>query len=346
MAGALPQGNVKVAPPSSWPPSSAASVKTFSKVMMMLMMLSILRLIISWRDVSEYKRMSQDDNDFSSASKGPTSASASAKSFQIQNLHMAFVGDSLTRYQYMSFVHFVQTGRWIKNVDAPNMIHHAGMTWYQYYSNTEQLWNGTETCDCYRPDGPWFRVKKRVHVISENRYYRHIERNNYISVIQKFGHIEAHGHWDPSQVYNSHHAVNLTSPDVRGRAFAWRFHNWQDIIRLHLAKLDPKPTIVLLNAGRWPHDLDNVTNVHAIRRALDEHGMVGIYKTTTKIKTDTSTNIDSYEIEACKILHYCLDMSWTGTLSNNSDYVDLKHFSALVNRRFNEQLIDLLEKIR
>jgi hypothetical protein len=265
---------------------------------------------------------------------------------QIQNLHMAFVGDSLTRFQYISLVHFLQTDRWIKNEDVPNMIHlKAGMTWNQYFSYTEKLWNGTETCDCHRPDGN-YRAVNRLHVICENRYYRHIQRNNYISRIQKNGYYEAHGHWDPSQVYNSHHAVNLTWPDVRGTAFAWRFHNWQDIIRLHLAKLDPKPKFVFLNAGMWPHDLDNVTNVHAIRRALDEHGMVGIYKTTTKIKTDTSTNIDSYEIEACKILHYCLDMSWTGTLSNNSDYVDLKHFSALVNRRFNEQLIDLLEKIR
>jgi hypothetical protein len=191
-----------------------------------------------------------------------------------------------------------------------------------------------------------FGVVASLLLLCENRYYRDIERNNYLSQIQKFGHYEAHGHWDPSQVYNSHHAVNLTSLDVQGKAFAWRFHNWQDIVRVHLAKLDPKPNIVLFNAGMWPHDLDNVDNVLAIRQALDEHGMVGIYKTTTKTKTDNSTSIDPYEIEACKILHYCLDMSWTGILSNNSDYNDSKHFSASVNRRFNEQLIDLLGKVR
>jgi hypothetical protein len=286
--------------------------------------------------------MSQDNDAFSLASKGPTNPNNNSS--QIQNLHMSFVGDSLTRYQYLSFVNYLHTGRWIENDDVPNIIHlMGGMSWNQSFFYAHELLHGNENCDCHRSDGHYVAAKC-MHVICENRYYRHIERNNYISLIQKFGLFEAHGHWDPSQVYNSHHAVNLTLPDVRGRAFAWRFQNWHDIITFHLAKLDPKPKIVLFNAGMWPHDLGNVSNVHAIRRALDEHGMVGIYKTTTKSKTDNSTSIDPYEIKACEILHHCLDMSWTGTLSNNSDYVDLKHFSASVNRRFNEQLINLLRK--
>jgi hypothetical protein len=369
MAGALPQDMVKVTPTSSWRPFSNSSLKACMKVLILCVVLNLLmfswdpsgsgstsNLSSSLSRLDQDALLSQDDNEspdqdallsqdehaLSSASKEPT---ANNNSSRIQNLRMAFVGDSLTRYQYLSFVHYLKTGRWIENEDVPNVIHGTGgMKWTQFFLYMQKLLNGTENCDCHRPDGN-YRAVKRLHVICENRYYRHIERNNYISLIAKFGAAEAHGHWDPSQVYNSHHAVNLTSPDVRGKAFAWRFHNWQDIIRIHLAKLDPKPKIVVFNAGMWPHDLHNVSNVHAIRRALDEHGMVGIYKTTTKIKADNSTSIDPYEIKACEILHHCLDMSWTGTLSNNTDYNDEKHFSASVNRRFNEQLINLLHKI-
>jgi hypothetical protein len=323
-----------------------------SKVMIIFV---VLNLIISSHNLSgggstsnlssleRVALLDQDDDVLSSASKGPTNAKNNSS--LIQNLHMSLVGDSLTRYQYLSFVNYLHTGRWIENEDVPNVIHGTGgMKWTESFLYAQKLWNGTENCDCHRPDGHYIAVKK-LHVICENRYYRHVERNNHISLIQKLGHYEAHGHWDPSQVYKSHHAVNLTFPDVRGRAFAWRHDKWQDIVRFHLARLDPKPKFVLFNAGMWPHDLGNVSNVHAIRQALDEHGMVGIYKTTTKIKTDNSTSIDPYERKACEILHHCLDMSWTGTLSNNSDYVDLKHFSASVNRRFNEQLINLLRKI-
>jgi hypothetical protein len=351
-ASTLPQEKVKVTQTSTWRLFSAASFKAIGIAMIILFV--ALNFIKSSHDIGITSNLSSldrdallnqdDDNTFSSISKRPTNAN-NINSSLIQNLSMSFVGDSLTRYQYLSFVHYLQTGRWIENDDVPNIIHGTGgMSWGQSYLYAQKLWNNTENCDCHRPDGH-YRMVKRLHVISENRYYRHIESNNHISLIQKMGNSEAHGHWDPSQVYNSQHAVNITSPDVQGKAFSWRFDNWQDIVIFHLAKLDPKPKIVLFNAGMWPHDLGNVSNVHAIRRALDEHDMVGIYKTTTKGKTDNSTSIDPYEIKACEILHYCLDMSWTGTLSNSSDYVDLKHFTASVNRRFNEQLINLLRKI-
>jgi hypothetical protein len=114
------QDNMEVAPTSSWRPFTAASLEAFSKAMLLVF---VLHLIISWRDLSEYSSgsstlkltsldqvedalllLSQDDKDFSLASKGPTNSS------RIENLHMAFVRDSLIRYQYLSFVHYLKTG--------------------------------------------------------------------------------------------------------------------------------------------------------------------------------------------------------------------------------------------
>jgi hypothetical protein len=132
----------------------------------------------------------------------------------------------------------------------------------------------------------------------------------------------------------------------RGHSFLWRYKNWSDIVNHHLSKLQPKPKFVVVNAGLWPHDFTNATVLTSVRHALDQHGMIGIYKTTTKPFADMSTMTDPYEVEACRILHYCLNLSWTGELNNREDFVDDKHFKASINRRFNEQLLDLVQQIR
>jgi len=187
---------------------------------------------------------------------------------------------------------------------------------------------------------------RKLHLIYENVYYRGAERNNYVTMIAKFGKFEAHGHWSPLDVYEPQIHTNLSSPNRLDRVtpYLWRF-NWTQIIRHHLAYLQPKPNYVVINAGMWAHDLNNVT-LPAIRQALDDTGMIGIYRTTTKTLEDTSTELMPHDAEACQWIHYCHDVSWTGNVTDPSEYSDLKHFRANMNRIIGQQLLDLLQHIR
>ena len=80
-------------------------------------------------------------------------------------LSIAFVGDSVTRYQYLSLVAYLKTGDWVD--DDPIMWEklHAG-GWRNFYNYSHHFLSPYEACDCYRPD------KLRPIRIYENRYYR------------------------------------------------------------------------------------------------------------------------------------------------------------------------------
>jgi hypothetical protein len=254
----------------------------------------------------------------------------------IRNLRLAFIGDSVTRHQYISLVCYLHTGRWIENTDNPSPLNEIGFGSFQNFFSfsSDTVLGSTESCDCFRamPFSPW-------HVF-ENRYYA--ENDNYISIFLKLGEIPSQGHWEPGTVYdvNRTHFENATDyvPPL------WQY-NWQDLILHHIAKLEPKPDVLVMNAGLWSNDL--VPEVfEAIRNVSDSVGIKAIYSTTTKTFTETDTNLLPHDVNGCKFLEYCLDHSWTGNVSKDDEhYRDNLHFRAGVNRVLVEQLLDLLVTI-
>ena len=91
----------------------------------------------------------------------------------------------------------------------------------------------------------------------------------------------------------------------------------------------------------------NDTNVlPEIRQALDDTGMIGIYKTTTKGVRDTSTELEYHDAEGCKILHYCLNLNWTAEITDPNMYADTKHFKGPTYQKMNEQLLKVMDSIR
>jgi hypothetical protein len=51
----------------------------------------------------------------------------------VQNLHLAFMGDSLSRYQYINLIYYLQHHRWMELTDQPNLL----WPFYNYHSRTE-----------------------------------------------------------------------------------------------------------------------------------------------------------------------------------------------------------------
>lgn len=79
--------------------------------------------------------------------------------------HLVLVGDSLTRYQYLSLVYFLETRRWASPPGAPvNTNEKSWSNWTEFHTGMTARLRGHEICDCYR--GPTMDGG-----IREMRYY-------------------------------------------------------------------------------------------------------------------------------------------------------------------------------
>jgi hypothetical protein len=96
--------------------------------------------------------------------------------------------------------------------------------------------------------------------------------------------------------------------------------------------------------GLWNHDL--TPEVYSeIQTTADEVGIAVIFKTTTKMKLERNASLLPHDAQGCAILKHCSDLSWTANMSEAEHYWDDYHFTAQVNRMFNEQLLELLRDI-
>jgi hypothetical protein len=260
-----------------------------------------------------------------------------------RNIHIAFAGDSLTRYQYLSLAHFFKYGQWIDPDEVPNMtIEKQHSTWHNFYNFTKGKLAPYEECDCFRPQG------HKMALMMENRYFFDPSRNNSISFFQKFGHkLSFKSNWNVSHVHNPHDLI--TEEDQL--KFQLETQEWPYFIRNFVAKLDPKPTYFVFNEGIHPHrDFTNKKVRRQIVRALKDSGIIGVYKTTTKYRLHNITNnnitetsmIRDYELDFCKKVDLCLDLSWTWLVPIEY-YSDYAHFKEPIYTWQNIQLMELLK---
>ena len=90
---------------------------------------------------------------------------------------IAIIGDSLSRYQYLNLVYFIEHGSWVADRNTPNEIERNFESWHEFYRITNARLNNHELCDCHR-----INVKETT---IENRYY--LNSGVTISYAQLFG---------------------------------------------------------------------------------------------------------------------------------------------------------------
>jgi hypothetical protein len=120
-----------------------------------------------------------------------------------RGLRLAFVGDSVTRYQAINLMYYLYSGRWFPCNETPSIVAKddydafAGnettgdSTWNLYLNYTShQLGEaaGHHWCDCYRVGG-WLSES------FENRYFRDDRYDNYVYYVTKFGTKASRGRW-------------------------------------------------------------------------------------------------------------------------------------------------------
>lgn len=102
---------------------------------------------------------------------------------RLRNRRLLFMGDSVTRYLYVSLVYFLVSGQW-KHPSIQLHNEKAFSTWKLYYEQSTAVMNTDHShmiCDCFRPDtlGAGFITKA-----CENRYFFDISRNLSVTYVQ------------------------------------------------------------------------------------------------------------------------------------------------------------------
>ena len=261
---------------------------------------------------------------------------SSVLSHQLDNYHVVMVGDSL-RYQYLSLVYLAQFGLPYENttINARNIVvERTFNSWSDFYITTNEMFSLYEYCECYRDNS--LDPGKYMY---ENRYYYNKARNLSISYIQYFGdHRTLRGHWQPSDngTNHIHH-----SPDHASVPFRWEYAHVDDAIVNIATKLQPRPSVLLLNAGHWSNKWNRHRHRERVfRRILPLFDRV-VWK-TTNYRRDHSNSIGTHDDHCAGATRFeCLDLSWTKYLSE-SDYWDDIHLQAPIYSDINIQFIHQL----
>ena len=297
------------------------------------------------------------------------------------DINIAFVGDSITRYQYYSLAYFFRYNRWIDPNTTPNLIrpkdymegNEFGM-WTTWYNVSTAALQPYENCDCYRRKGYHF-----LKDICENRYYHDPTRNITLTYIQAFGtNVPIRGHWEADNAFLAQAQKEMQDREETSRLaatkgppsigpfyvpypFTWS-KNWTELITEHLAKISPSH--VVMNAGKWKHNFDDIRFASKIKEALDASQIIGVWKTTTSeihgkyynVRNWPGENWNKTDHIMCELFAPtsanggdvvvgggCLNNSgWTQLLSDRF-YMDEKHFVEPVYRKLNEEVLDHLK---
>ena len=294
-----------------------------------------------------------------------------------KDLSIAFVGDSVTRYMYLSLVYYLRWGCWINDghpflelmvsqkmqlktsteasltsmkADIPSGSAINISSWNEYLNYTNSLLYPNEQCDCYRNWDKTFNWNRHV----ENRYYSDTQLNNHVTFFTKFGASNLHGHWNATHVFDLQPYQNRVVSFSK-TPYAWHYNTWDGFVSQYVSKLSPKPKYLVFNSGFWTgHMLGNVAVLEKLRTSLQDSDIVGIYRTTTFRNDEQSYEMymDSkwrqHDKKVCQLFP-CLNVSWTANLVNNDSnydyYLDSIHFKSQIYNRMNIELLGLLSSL-
>jgi hypothetical protein len=256
-----------------------------------------------------------------------------------QNLNIVFMGDSLTRYQYLDMAYFLShNGTWIRPEDRPSMVmektHYLG--WNSFYNFTNANLSPYESCDCFRNAG-MNGVRMNHKVTVENRYFIDTKRNNRVTFLQKFGDKPFKTSWAVSEIHQTHELVTSEKDVVIINKW-----NWVDTVKNFVCAMEPTPSAFIFNSGLWvDNELSQLDVQLQILSALRDCGIASVYKTTTVARNGRQTMPDKNRELLCTLADMCQNVSWT-SLVPSDEYWDLVHFHPKIYSMLNLQLLSYL----
>jgi hypothetical protein len=263
------------------------------------------------RDIgySAYKRTStvNTGNELAVASK------------RLQNLRLVFLGDSVTRYQYLSLAYYLRYGYWYDTTVSPNVNNlmnahsfhhpfHPNEDWNEFFIQSNRILHPLEICDCIRGSG----TNSTYDILVERRYFYDHQYNNMLVYINMNGNETSpgrgyYGRLDPKSIFgpNFHTLIGVLPGmesyhdyDDTRHTVIWEYATWDDVIRYHVGQLNFTYNLTMesstlpaqhkvhaiINAGLHPHDFHNPITIQNLVKALHDVQINGTWKTTTYTK--------------------------------------------------------------
>lgn len=260
----------------------------------------------------------------------------------LRNRHLVMVGDSLTRYQYISLVYALRHGNVVSPLMHPNIVQERDWSgWNDFFLNSNKLLKPFEVCDCFRPDGVtsdriWF----------DNRYYYDNINNITVTFLSFVGNptVQSHGHILPSEVNDTE--TTRKYPLGYHTEDRWRYETLGALFAEYVPHLPVAPSVIVLNVGRWGIALNEVEVSEIVFNVFASVEFF-IWKSTTFAGGENKNGaaradfdrVDSYFKEYDMVTF--MNTSWTSNLEESHRW-DIMHFREPVYSVLNIQLLDIL----
>lgn len=283
----------------------------------------------------------------------------------LKNRKIVFIGDSLTRYQYLNLVHFLKSFQWNTHTpvsssaatsDTDNHNFYPPVEMETYWNSWEDFLFGTnallgcfEICTAYRY--PSHGVPIRLH---ENRYYYHPGLNLSIDMflytpphplsIQLT--VNVRMFWEYCRNHTFHTEIQkylFFDANMSSRLF--------DIFTLLNEYIQPmSPDVLIVNQGLWAHPtLREKHTFNHLLTTMKNASQHAIWKTTTpKYRQNLHLPIDSTgfvdQIRASGVSIFDT-FGLTASMSQLRVYWDLKHFLPFMYTELNIALLQQLHEM-
>ena len=172
-----------------------------------------------------------------------------------RDVNIVIIGDSVSRYAYLSLVYFLRWGRWFEpTLERSNLVNELSFhslfhknTFGEFFFQTSRMIQPYELCDCYKHHffeemGPDATDKTTF----ENRYYHDPTLNNTVTFLHAYGHQEKmHGRVNANEAYNfskwDWHREEKLLVKYQWSKAEWEFDDWGEVVTEYIATLESKP---------------------------------------------------------------------------------------------------------
>jgi hypothetical protein len=273
------------------------------------------------------------------------------------DVSIVIIGDSVSRYGYLSLVYFLRWGRWFEpDLEINNLVNENSFKspfhddlFGEFYFQSSRLLEPYELCDCYK-DTSFDENKALGRHIIENRYYHDPELNNTVTFIHAYGHENViHGRIKADETHASKWDWHKSEKKLVQNKFTdttWHYKNWAEVITNYVRHLQPHPDFVIVNAGQWSNQFgpkDKSVSQEFADALVQGKFKGAIWKTTTHKKGGHAMNADVPKTDdyMCRLLGACFNISWTQNLMDHL-YWDDRHFYEPVYRVLNEDMLQVM----
>ena len=257
--------------------------------------------------------------------------------YSLSNRRIVFIGDSITRYQYLNLAHYLHTNSWFSSAFPKLENEKEWPSWKSFLLGSSFRFGCKEICNCYRTDNitaDWtIDWKENRHFFDEQSNIEPPNTSNFAALCSS-----AESLHDMLTSYNS------------GSETAYNIVDFLDVVIRN-----KRPDAVIINQGLWefPALRNNDTYIQSFVASLKNSATEIIWKTTTarcfefygNTRTDDDVFLEKLRRHGIVVFDaYKLTREVAAVNNQTAHNVcwDEMHFQPFVYREINKKLLKFL----